>query len=294
MSPRPQRTRFMKEFFHKHRRKFVTLLLLALPFLLMATGDGDDSVGRPKRSRAVGLLRGSLTWTQARATPMLAQATDATAHLGSGAPTPAIEALERENARLREENARLIGILQENMRLRELVGFKTRHPEFELVPARVVSRDISPFFRVLRVQIKPASPVQERMPVVVAGGVVGQVHEVFDDYAEVVLVSDPRSRIDVVSQRNRAQGVVQGLGHERDYQAKIAYLDEKDEVRGGDVMVTSGMGGVFPPELIIGTISQVTPDERGLFQRAILQPAVDLSRLQEVFVVTGRTRPPTP
>lgn len=194
--------------------------------------------------------------------------------------------LEEEVARLREEKSRLIGVLQENSRLRELLEFKRKHPTYELASAHVVGRDTTPYFRVMTLKLETDADVEPQMPVVVAGGVVGQIHRTYGSFADVVIVSDPRSRVDAISQRNRAQGIVQGLGEARSYEAKIAYLRREDEVRKGDVMVTSGMGGIFPPELVIGTIEEVTRSERGLFQEAVLEPAVDFSRLEEVFVVT--------
>jgi rod shape-determining protein MreC len=178
-------------------------------------------------------------------------------------------------------------VLQENERLRKLLGFKTRRPELALVPARVVARDTTPYFRVVTLKLSSDVPLQPRMPVIAAEGVVGQVHRVFADYAEVILLGDPRHRVDAVTQRTRAQAVIEGLGHERDYHAKLSYLSEKDEVRVGDVVVTSGMGGVFPSELVIGTVASVEKSEKGLFQDAVVSPAVDASRLSEVFVVTG-------
>lgn len=194
--------------------------------------------------------------------------------------------LEEEIARLREEKSRLIGVLQENSRLRELLEFKRKHPTYELASAHVVGRDTTPYFRVMTLKLETDADIEPQMPVVVAGGVVGQIHRTYGSFADVVIVSDPRSRVDAISQRNRAQGIVQGLGEARSYEAKIAYLRREDEVREGDVMVTSGMGGVFPRELVVGTIEEVTRSERGLFQEAVLEPAVDFSRLEEVFVVT--------
>ena len=81
------------------------------------------------------------------------------------------------------------------------------------------------------------------------------------------------------------------MGHDRDYYAKISYLDQKDSVRPGDVMVTSGMGGYFPRELVIGKVLTVEPDERGLFQYAELEPAIDFGRLDTVFIITGKKAP---
>jgi len=199
------------------------------------------------------------------------------------------EQLRKDVARLREEKTRLIGVLQENERLRRIVDLKTKRPEFKLVPARVISRDTSPYFRVLhiRIAVDPETPIQPRMPVLVAEGLVGQIHRVFDKYAEVIIVSDPRHRVDAVAQRTRAQAIVEGLGHEHDYFAKLAYLRDIDEVRVGDLIVTSGMGEHMPRELVIGSVSSVQLAERGLFQEAQISPAVDFSRLEEVFVLVG-------
>lgn len=267
-----------------HRRKVVAMALLLVPLVMFATSAGatpGKDVGAPARYAAV-----PMGWTQSKVSALLG-VTGLFGGAGSSELRDENARLQAEVDRLREENTRLIGVLQENGRLRELVGFRERHPEYNLIPARVIARDTSPFFRVLKVEISADAKLEPRMPVVSAQGVVGQVHQVFEGYADVVIVSDPRSRIDVVSQRNRAQGVVEGLGHERDYQGRISYLSERDEVVEGDVMVTSGMGGIFPRELVVGTVAEVQESQRGLFQEAVISPSVDFSRLEEVFVIAG-------
>jgi rod shape-determining protein MreC len=198
--------------------------------------------------------------------------------------------LREENARLTEERARLISVLQENARLRQLLGFKERRPDLKLRVARVVGRDVTAYFRVFRVKLDIRNTdfsVRERMAVVSAEGVVGQIVEVYDGYADVMLISDPRSRVDVISQRTRARGMVNGLGHSKDYQARIAYLRRKDEVAEGDALVTSGKGGVYPAELMVGLVSKVDDRSFGLEQNAIVEPTVDFGHLEEVFIVTG-------
>ncbi|RAL23502.1 rod shape-determining protein MreC [Lujinxingia litoralis] len=268
----------------QHRRKIVALVLLVVPLVMIATSAGaslGDEKSAPARFAAV-----PMGWTQSKIAAVIGVG-GFWSGWGQADVVEENERLREEVAQLREENTRLIGVLQENGRLRELVGFQARRPEHQLVPARVIGRDITPYFRVLKVQISSEAELKPRMPVVSAQGVVGQIHQVFEGYADVVLVSDPRSSIDTVSQRNRAQGVVEGLGHERDYLARVSYLSEGDELQTGDVMVTSGMGGIFPRELIVGTISEVSESRRGLFQEVIVTPAVDFSRLEEVFVITG-------
>lgn len=274
----------------KHQKKALILLMLALPFVLMATNVGVG-VGQTRTSAPGELSRRGVGMGQAGAWQVTATITGWLSSKLSSDQDQELEQLQKENARLREEKARLIGVLQENMRLRELVGFKSKHFEYELVPAQVIARDTTPYFRVLKLKLSTDAKLTPKMPVVVAGGVVGQIHEIHGDYAEVILLSDPRSRIDALSQRNRAHGIVQGLGHDRDYYAKISYLDQKDSVRPGDVMVTSGMGGYFPRELVIGKVLTVEPDERGLFQYAELEPAIDFGRLDTVFIITGKKAP---
>lgn len=200
------------------------------------------------------------------------------------------ERLRAEVARHEEERARLIGVLQENARLRELLEFKERRPDLKLRPARVIGRDTTPFFRVMRVRLDARTAdftVKERMAVVSAEGIVGQVVEVYDGFADVMLVADPRSRVDVMTQRSRTRGMVQGLGHSKDYDAQIAYLKRTDEIGEGDTIVTSGKGGVYPAELMVGSVSEVERKAYGLEQRAVVEPSVDFGRLEEVFIVTG-------
>ena len=276
----------MLDFFATHRRKLVALLLVLMPVAALGLRD-EPGVGAGDSPVAVEWARGGTYWTVAAAHGSLAWVGDLWERISGGGSAAEIERLEEKVARLQEEKSRLIGVLQENARLRELVGFKEKHPEYDLVPARVIGRDITPYFRVLKLELKSTEKLEPRMPVVVADGVVGQIHEVHGHYADVIIVSDPRSRIDAVNQRNRAPGIVHGLGHERDYLARIAYMSQKDDVRKGDVMVTGGMDGVFPKELIIGRVSSVQDSERGLFQEVMLEPSVDFSRLDEVFVITG-------
>ncbi len=275
----------MKEFLLKHQGKALALVLCLVPLILLATSAGA-SVGKERRIRPT---RWSWSFLSLGQVGLTESVSEVFSIFDDDDTEKELARLRAENAILREEKARLIGVLQENERLRKMVGFKQSHPEYTLVPARVISQDTSPFFRVISIEIKAPEGVKlkVRQPVLVAGGVVGQVHEVLDGHAQVLLLSDPRSQIDVISQRNRAHGIVSGLGHERDYEAKVSYLSEKDQVREGDVMVTSGMGGGFPPELIVGEVLSVQPDERGLFQKVTVAPAVDLSRVSEVFVLTA-------
>lgn len=198
------------------------------------------------------------------------------------------ERIRAELDRLHDEHTRLLGVMQENARLRAMVGFAESHAQLELVPARVIAKEVSTFFRVVSIRLEVRDTrVAPGMPVVASSGVVGHVFEVAGPYAEVMLAVDPRSSIDVLVQHNRARGVLQGLGNDDDYRATIAYLLRRDRVAVGDVVVTSGMGGRYPADLVVGRIAAVREQTYGLFQEVEVEPAVDFSRVEELFVVIG-------
>lgn len=277
----------MNSLWTHHKRKIAALTFLLTSATLIATSSGLN-VGTPTPVVTQATLLPSTPLLHGASSLMLGVSDTVRSWFKSDLEAEN-EQLRSDVARLREEKTRLIGVLQENERLRKIVDLKTKRPEFKLVPARVISRDTSPYFRVLhiRIAVEPETPIQPRMPVIVAEGLVGQIHRVFDKYAEVIIVSDPRHRVDAVAQRTRAQAIVEGLGHEHDYYAKLAYLRDTDEVRVGDLIVTSGMEEHMPRELIIGSVSSVKLPERSLFQDAEIAPAVDFSRLEEVFVLLG-------
>ena len=198
------------------------------------------------------------------------------------------ESLRKENARLREENIGLQGILQQNARLTKLVGFKQQRPIYQLEPARVIAADMSPYFRVLRLRIESESEsIEPEMPVVSAEGLVGRIERVDGKFCDVMLTVDPRSNIDVMTQINRSRGILNGTGDDRAYEAKISYLLRRDEVEEGELVVTSGRAGTFPKELPIGRISSIDTKEFGLYQKVTVDPIVDFSRLEEVYIITG-------
>lgn len=279
----------MLDFLRRHRTAWAVAVffVVAVALLLLERGGADQPMGP----------LGSVTFAAA------ATAQNASANAGQGAAglfdryfdLVAVHeqnrALQAELDRLRDENVRLLGVMQQNERLRALVGFRDAYPRLDLVPAHVVARDVSPWFRVNTIRIEPAQQViTVGMPVVSSAGVVGFVSEVADRFAQVTLTVDPRSSVDVVVQRNRARGVLIGLGHETDYDARVAYLLRRDEVVPGDVIVTSGEDGRYPADLAVGRIRAVVRRDFGLFQEVLVEPAVDFSRVEEVFVITGQSR----
>lgn len=264
----------------RYSRIVTGVLLILIPTLIFsvsAEAERDSNIA----ARTVGL-------GQFASVSLVASIGDLISRPFSSQKDEEIEHLHAEIAQLKEERTRLIGVLQENARLRKLVDFKDQRPEYELSPARVIGRDVTPYFNVASIRLTSEAELDVGMPVISAEGVVGSIENVSGDYAKVRLLTDPRSRIDAVSERNRTRAIVAGFARDGILSARIAHLSSRDQVRAGDVLVTSGMAGRFPKELILGTITSVGKEDDSSAEYIVeLEPATDFGRLNEVFVVTG-------
>ena len=120
------------------------------------------------------------------------------------------------------------------------------------------------------------------MPVVNALGVVGRVVSVSEDYAKVLLIIDQNSALDCLLQRTRARGMVKGISAEI---CRLDYVVKSVDVAIGDMVVTSGLGGVFPKGLPVGKVIGVKDVSGSLFKQIDLQPLVDFAKLEEVLII---------
>ena len=197
-------------------------------------------------------------------------------------------------ARLQEEIDRLREVELENRRLQELLGFEERVP-YPMIPARVVGKDFNSWSRTLTLSPGRAAGIRSGMAVIRPEGVVGRVLSVSPHYALVQLVIDGGSDVPVIFQRTRTQGIVEG---KITNQCRVKYLNRLADIRVGDRVVSSGLGGVFPKGLLVGTVTSVHKKPYGLFQEVTVTPAVDFATLEEVLVIatapeeTGRDRGP--
>ncbi len=192
-----------------------------------------------------------------------------------------IEGLKAERLRSVEESAA-------NKRLRALLGFKER-AGLPSVAAEVIGEDLGAESRTLLIDKGRHDGIHRNAAVVTEAGVVGKVSELGDVTSRVLLLVDHRSAVDGLVQRTRAKTVVRGSGLP---QASLDYLERREDVRAGDLVVTSGYGGIFPKGLRIGTVEHVEAAPFGLFQKAELKPAVEFGRLEEVLVLTSLDREP--
>jgi rod shape-determining protein MreC len=182
---------------------------------------------------------------------------------------------------LKEENNRLREALQTDERLNKLSSFRSQFPYPSQV-AQVYARGASSWFKVVMINKGEANGVAKDMAVATSEGVVGRVIEVSPGTAKVLLIIDPNSAVDVITQRSRAQGIMEG---KIDEVCILKYVQKNEDVQVGDIVVTSGLGGVFPKGLVVGTVSLVDRKRSGIFQYIEVNPSVDLSKLEEVLIL---------
>lgn len=195
--------------------------------------------------------------------------------------------LKRIISGLREENNRLQEALLTEERLKKLSTWQSQYSHSSQV-AQVYARGPSGWFKTVLVNKGEEDGVSKDMAVATSEGVVGRVIEVSPDTAKVLLITDVNSAIDVIVQRSRAQGIVEG---KIDEVCLLKYVQKSEDVQVGDKVITSGLGGIFPKGLVVGTVSNVDRKRPGIFQYIEVNPTVDLSKLEEVLILGEESRP---
>ena len=203
--------------------------------------------------------------------------------------------LEEENERLREtvlEQTQKLALLdeteKENARLSELLNFTDANPNLRFVTASVIGRDSNPYIDTITLNAGSRSGVTEKMAVITQDGVVGRVSEVGPNWCRVRTMCDEKMRISVMVQRTRDEGMLGGL-YEEDgtvLGTLLYYLPGKADVRVGDTIRTSGIGGFFPKGLYVGTVIAVNDDGKGTHD-AIVSMDIDFLHLEEALIVVG-------
>ncbi len=190
--------------------------------------------------------------------------------------------LKQENLQLRSELQQTQEILLQNGRLRKLLAF-VDELDRPALPAQVIGEDASNWARTILIDKGTQDGLGNGSPVVAAQGVVGRIIKIAPNSARVLLITDASSAIAALIQRTRTRGVVRGRGDD----LSIEYALRDADIQMGDLLVTSGMGGIFPKGLPLGLIETVKKDQFGLFQQVRAIPTVDFSHLEEVMVIVG-------
>lgn len=195
------------------------------------------------------------------------------------------QTLRDENARLQREVARREEFRLENMRLRALMGLEGMIPFERTIAARVIAVSPTPLFRSLRINRGTQNGVHVGSVVVGPQGVVGRVAAVTFGTSDVIMLVDANHSMDVLVQRTRVRARVRGAGTDTRLELDLEDLARGEDVQPGDLLISSGIGQVFPKGLRVGIVASVTRKKFGLYQKARAIPSVDFRRLEEVLVL---------
>ncbi|GJM40980.1 MAG: cell shape-determining protein MreC [Ardenticatenaceae bacterium] len=188
-----------------------------------------------------------------------------------------VDAQEREIEELRE-------IQGEWQILQDLFNRARQTPELRRQTANVIGYDTSPAVRSIIIDKGSNDGLRVGMPVESSRGMIGRIFRTTQNSAQVVLITDNASAIPVRLGTSRATGSLRGRGATGDL--IVEWIDLKFQIEVGEVVLTSGLGGDFPQDIVIGRVVQIDRNESDLFQQAIVQPATDFDTLEIVFIIT--------
>ncbi|MFZ6029781.1 MAG: rod shape-determining protein MreC [Chloroflexota bacterium] len=255
----------------------IVLVLFAIGIVLLALGGAFAPLTRV----ALGTVVNAQTWLALRFRAVqnfLATPNDVASLLKRNAD------LEAEVARLQAEVVALQQQVSETEVLNTLLGFVQDHPENEYVSAAVIGRDPSPFLHYVIINRGADAGLLPGMPVVMQDGLVGRIDAVDAVAARVQLVTDTASRVNIRLQQSKTEAVLTGSVTG---ELKLEMVPQEARVPVGDVIVTSGLGGEYPPNLIVGQVVNLRKQDFDIFQTAAVQSSVDFPGLTYVLVITN-------
>jgi rod shape-determining protein MreC len=193
------------------------------------------------------------------------------------------EALRERIEELEAERHRLLEAEATNQKLRELLDLRSTFKQ-EVVAAHVIGHSASGWFYTLLLDKGGVDGVEKGMAAITPLGAVGQVVSVNSRSAKVLLIADPRSGVDVIDQRSRARGILSGSLESGPI---MKYVKRSEDVLPGDSLITSGLDGIFPKGLNVGTVTDVKKAHFGLFQHVEVALTVDPSQTETVLLLRG-------
>lgn len=208
-----------------------------------------------------------------------------------------IDDLTEENARLQEELRALRKQLvdfdtykAQNEQYKEFLELKENNPDYQFAAASVIGYDANDPFISFTIDKGSLDGVKYQDPVITPDGLVGKVIEVGPTYAKVMSVLNVSINAGVYNTRTREPSTIEGTATlSPEGRCKMVYLDRESDVKEGDTIVTSGVGGIFPKDLLVGKVVSVKSETHGISLYAEIEPFADLRHLSGVFVVTSFT-----
>ncbi len=259
---------------------FVALVIVSLALILLSQGQHLQ----PVETAASQVL-----------TPIQSAVHDATTTVGGWIDTlRRMKGLEQENKQLRAaldsvtaENTQLQQLKRENDTLRQMLKFQAEKSDIQAVQAAVIGGDPTSDMQILTIDKGTQDKITAGMAVVSPGGIlVGQTKDVKANRATILLITDLSSSIAVATQRTLVPGVLEGRWQKQG-RLLMTHIPRDEQVQNGDILLTTGVGGIFPRGLIAGQVYAVRQSDVATEKQAEAYPLTDLNALEDVLVITN-------
>ncbi len=195
------------------------------------------------------------------------------------------EKLREENQLLRVQALQTDELFRENARLHDLLNWRELRKTWSLKPANVIARDPATWWRTVQIDLGSRDGMKTNLPILTTSGLVGRISVVGFDRSQVVLLGNADCKVSGLVSETRDMGIVSAGGPFDSSLTTMSHLPKDANLKAGQNVVTSGLGGIFPKGIAIGKIVDSRPIEYGLYTEARLKLAANLSALEEVWVV---------
>ncbi|MBQ3692787.1 MAG: rod shape-determining protein MreC [Clostridia bacterium] len=212
----------------------------------------------------------------------------------SGSEMTRDELLE-ENSRLQEEINGLVSqvinyddLKKENEILRKYYGIKDDNPDYKIAVANVIRRDPNDDFYGFTIDKGSRDKVSVNDPVITDNGLVGWISEVNVTTSKVTTLLSPEAKVGAMDQKSRDSGIATGsISLSDDGLLELAVISADNKIKSGDIVITTGVGGVYPPDIVIGKVTKLDYDEYDTTPYAVIEPYEDLKSVADVVVITS-------
>ena len=198
------------------------------------------------------------------------------------------EQLQNEINELRKNEVETDELRRQNELYREFLELKDQHADYQFADARIISTDPADKYGNFTINAGSLKGVKADDPVITPDGLVGVVYEVGPNYAKVRTILDPATQVSAYVSRTRSGGVTGGsVSLAQEGKLRMNLIARDSGAATGDYVVTSGKGGIYPEQLLIGSIEEIQPESDALTMYAVVKPFADLKNLSYVFVIIG-------
>jgi rod shape-determining protein MreC len=189
--------------------------------------------------------------------------------------------LKKQISRLESDLSSMEEIRKENLRLKRLLSY-TEEQSYHKIMAKVVGWDSANEFKVIRLNKGTRHGIRTMASVVTDQGLVGYVYRASENYADVLTILDQNNRVDIVVERTRTHGIVEGVFN---FKCALKYITRNEPIEVGDKLITAGVGGIYPKGVKVGMITDITKENFGMTLSIEVVPSVDFEKLEEVMVM---------